>query len=718
MTTPPISGLSGAVQLSLPGVSSGGGTGSATGVPPGILALPNGTLLKGQIVQVETSGFAVLRTPKGDLTLKSDLPLKRGNEVILRLETLHGDLRARIISVDGLTPRELGRLEPPLPPAASSSSRTVEDVVDLPDQSLLNRTAGTSAPPPAIEDSVEIAPQTPTAIRAVLLSRAPELPTLLKQLPASVFVSPQRLDSGAVISLSLLPQSIALPGQMPQPMPPVLPLQTSLPAPSSPVTSAPSISQATPATHPPVPVLTAAAPPLSAPPPMTMTPPLPAPMLPAPPVATPTMPPALPPATPGVIPPAIVATPATAPTLPATPAIVTPVAVTSPAPAATPPVIATANLAQTPTITITSSVSPLIAATPVAPAAEAPTRAAPGTTATTTTPATPSAPLPPTATVATPLPQEPDSPAALLTRGIVTAQVIGTEQSGETVLKTPLGMVKLDLIAPNGQRLTLPHDTTLKLQLHALEPAETLLPNLPSASPSAPATVPELARHWHSLPEMLGVLQQSHPQIAQELVQAILPRPGPGFARDVFLFLIGLRSETPEEWLGKKTLESLEQSLRGDLARRFSAEMGTLRQLYADTPPPTPGLHWQTAFIPVYYEGEWHQNRFFIKRDKPKTAQEAGEATGTRFIMEVDFSRLGPMQFDGFVKKLGASTQFDLIIRSAAALATDHQNAIRAIFAEASELTGFKGGLIFQVGQPFPLLPLEEVLRSDRNVIA
>jgi hypothetical protein len=86
--------------------------------------------------------------------------------------------------------------------------------------------------------------------------------------------------------------------------------------------------------------------------------------------------------------------------------------------------------------------------------------------------------------------------------------------------------------------------------------------------------------------------------------------------------------------------------------------------------------------------------------------------------MEVDLSRMGSLQFDGFVKKQSKNTQFDLVIRSAQALREEDRHAIRSIYAEAAALTGFKGGLVFQIGHPFPIQPLEEMLKSERSYIA
>jgi hypothetical protein len=303
-----------------------------------------------------------------------------------------------------------------------------------------------------------------------------------------------------------------------------------------------------------------------------------------------------------------------------------------------------------------------------------------------------------------------------LPQGILTAQVIGTEQSGETVLRTPLGVIKLDLVSHTGQKIQLPHEAQIQLQLLSLEatPNDTAIPLKERLT--IPATIAELSQQWEGLEEAMTVLQQSHPAMAQQVMQQHIPQAGPKLARDILFFLLALKTDDAEQWIGKKTLEALEQSSRADIVRKFSSELGTIRQLF--TNPPSPD--WQAAFIPIHHQGEWQQIRLYVKRDREKEEgqQHSKDNASTRFIMEVDLSRMGSLQFDGFVKKHSQNTQFDLVIRSAQALRAEDQHAIRSIYADAAAITGFKGSIGFQTGHPFPIQPLEEMLKSDKSYIA
>lgn len=66
--------------------------------------LPAGSILSGFIVNRDTLGNPVLRTDSGDVTFHSDIFLKIGSEVVIRLIGTQNAQTARIISVDGRPP--------------------------------------------------------------------------------------------------------------------------------------------------------------------------------------------------------------------------------------------------------------------------------------------------------------------------------------------------------------------------------------------------------------------------------------------------------------------------------------------------------------------------------------------------------------------------------------------------------------------------------------
>lgn len=652
----------------LQGVSSGSAATGTTNVPPGILALPDGTLLRGEIIRADTIGNLILATSKGELSLKSELPIRVGNEIVLRLDTSTNGLKARIISVDGLTPRELEAAR-----GAPAQPAQIDDIVDTP---------GTkTSPPPETStqaarlnaQSVEIKLPQQLLLNAVLLSRSSELPLLLEQLPSSITIPPQRLEAGATFTLRLLLDSIQPPQQQPAQTPSASPasptqnttLNTSLPSP--PATAAPTTLSAF--------SNFASLPSVMTPEQLNV-----------------------------------------AATIAAQNATSTPMS--SGANTATP------FLQQTPLLNqpapLTTAQPPLIpqpSITPTSPSSSPPPAQVP----------TPSATIAPAAPqVASSTPSQPSSFAApqsnnpaiasqqpnLLSQGLLVAEVIGTERSGETVLKTAMGILKLQLPQIGSERQALPVGTQMTFQIANLSPQSATEVFGSTQSGSAPASLAELSNQWNSLKEAAAILSQYNPAIAQQILTQAIPQPGPQMAATTLFFLSALRGGDVKQWLGKQAVEILENMNRGDLLQKLSSEFTMLRQFFTDSPAP----NWQAAFVPVMDGQELQQARLYIKKQPPE--QSSKDGGGTRFIMEVELSHLGTLQLDGFVRKQQQSTLFDLVLRSHIPLSENYKQDIRDIFTSASEITGFKGGISFQTAQPFPTLPMEEIIRHDKDVLA
>ena len=87
------------------------------------------------------------------------------------------------------------------------------------------------------------------------------------------------------------------------------------------------------------------------------------------------------------------------------------------------------------------------------------------------------------------------------------------------------------------------------------------------------------------------------------------------------------------------------------------------------------------------------------------------EKNGTRFVVEADFTRLGPFQLDGLMRQ----QRFDLMVRSRIRLDERMRRDIEAIYEEARGLTGFAGSIAFQTVDAFPVMPLEELKQSGER---
>ena len=121
---------------------------------------------------------------------------------------------------------------------------------------------------------------------------------------------------------------------------------------------------------------------------------------------------------------------------------------------------------------------------------------------------------------------------------------------------------------------------------------------------------------------------------------------------------------------------------------------------------------WRTHLIPLFADEQLQQLRVFMRRGAADDVEEAEEA-GTRFIIEVNFSRLGAFQFDGFVRR----KHFDLVIRTHLELGDTIQSDIDRLYADTLSALDFSGSVRFQATEIFDLRSSEEVFGKVRGVI-
>ncbi|MDE3059720.1 MAG: hypothetical protein KGJ06_01765 [Pseudomonadota bacterium] len=398
------------------------------------------------------------------------------------------------------------------------------------------------------------------------------------------------------------------------------------------------------------------------------------------------------------------------------------------------PTSAASYAVYTRTTDIPAAAPPAVATASTVPAAQAPalqTEIAPATLPTAPVPpvSMPSSPNPPiplpqspapaaptTTTVIYPAPTMQQMPAPSVGQTLVAA-VIGAEPSGEAIAQTPMGMLRLPA------DIRLPVGSTAMFEIARIDTPEAAAT---SARAASPAPLLELAQQWNSLQQIVDLLAshsvpplyaiQNHLPTALPMATMSPSVAPPGVSSGLMFFLSALRGGDFRNWLGQSNSAWLQDEGHGPLLRRAEAEFQQLARQYADAPPG----RWQALFFPVAVEGEMHQTRLFVKRDR---RQQDGNAPGkknddTRFIVEVDLTQLGEMQMDGFVRRRDREVQFDMVIRSLRPLSQEIQQDILQLYNSAGELTGYRGSLSFQAVRDFPVNPMQELARGEGPVTA
>lgn len=719
-------------------------------IPPALQGLAVGALVKGFVVNRDAAKNPILRTPHGDLIVKSEIFLKTGSDVVVRVDPAQ-PTAARIISIDGQTPQEYAlQLLPALP--ASDQILT---------SSLLARSY--AAPPNAASASGDKSVDTLT-IEGVLITPvkfAPDflqpaiqarfskiLTTLLPDVPLSVTITGTVYPQPAATGIStptelLLVQPFVPPSPrafIPNPAPPI----ASMPQPISPEI--------------PTPLLNAA-------PVQPFTPPSPQAFIPTP--AAP-----------------IGGTPQ--PILPEIPAPLqnaAPVQAESPKPATTMPQPPTSSSTLMNQISLPSTALSMTTTSP-------PERIANISTSATATPLLPTAlaaspnlqgvqpvpkPMPesfvpaarpinntapnaaPNAAMLNyPLPafpqaENPDSiipeipqqartaaariaadPAWIreeITRLVTTqtinppvlppgvapsfqmlkAEVIGHDTSGGSFVQTALGTLYIKTAHP------LPSGTQLTLDLAPAPITATQTGNI-ALLPESLDAFTYLAREWKSMKEVFATLTTIDPSLAAALAERVLPKAHSRLSNEMLFFLAAIKKGNVDEWLGKSARDLLAERAPEALGR-LSREFTQLQQSLAE--PAAQG--WTGLVIPFLSQGQIQQMRLFLRQDDDSTTASASK-DGQRFVIELDLSSLGDMQLDGFVKTGGATKEFDLIVRSARHLPENVSQGIRQIFEQGLAITGMRGYVGFQEGREHFLTPLSstkgDAADSTRSIFA
>lgn len=582
--------------------------GSQDSTPAVLQGIPNGTTIEGFVVNRDAQQNPILRTPIGDILVKTEMFLKTGSQVVIKVDA-QVDAKARIISIDGMTPQEY----------VSRSSATPVASDQILSSSLMANTKPVVGQPAA---------QAPVLLTAMLLS--PNV-IVTDGLPPEVAQHWTNLMTGlqkeAALIMKIVKTELPLPGEQP-----ILTTTAS--------TSTPTASTTAPAQAPIAQRVEVAVTPQTlqqGQPATTTTAPQPQaqaqPQVPVQPQAQPTVQHTI-----------------------ATPSTTAPVATQLPTQVIAPQ--ATPQRAEAPILNQQQIARPNVA---------------------------------------------PPSPAAIQQQSNITAQapqmvayVIGHEFDGANIVQTPIGTYKL-LTAqpmPTGSKLTI----EVMPETRPAIPAATTAPLLPTDLDE----LTSLARDWTSIREAISMIAAHEPQLAAQIIQSAMPKPYQKLTSEFLFLFAAIKSGSPDQWFGRRAIEILDMR-SPDILRRLRGDFAQLQQVFSDALP-----QWTSVIVPFYADQQLQQMRMFFKQDEDAGNKQQG-GNGQRFVIELDMSHLGDMQFDGFVKGNNRGKHFDLIIRSARHLPAEVEQNIRTIFETSLAVTGYKGYVNFQQGVQHFVRPLEDV---------
>ena len=282
----------------------------------------------------------------------------------------------------------------------------------------------------------------------------------------------------------------------------------------------------------------------------------------------------------------------------------------------------------------------------------------------------------------------------------LTATVVGSTAAGQPLLQTSFGLVTI----PGAQGLPAGTGVTLGLSPTALGEAEAAARaalGLSSGTAASTGQPGGLSRAWPALNEAFLQLSQINPALAQTLLQTAIPQPGQQLAGALLFFMAALRSGDVRGWMGDQAARALSgRDGRSPLLSRLNDDMGQMVRSGTDSA----GNEWRGFYIPLFDGRDLQQIRLFMRDPTEEGGGGKDGGAGHRFLIDLDLSKLGPLQLDG----LARTERLDLIVRTHRALPRDIKAEIARLFEETAERVGLKGQVSFQATPHFPPLPFVE----------
>lgn len=293
-------------------------------------------------------------------------------------------------------------------------------------------------------------------------------------------------------------------------------------------------------------------------------------------------------------------------------------------------------------------------------------------------------------------PIKPDQP-------LILAEVIGHNRNGQTVIKTDgpeqSFTIQTPTYAPIGSQLVI---QTADIDIQTLQSSPDLVAKLPttvaervlsfSISDGLPPPINlgfQFSQTWPALQESITTLLRTAPQVAQA-VQNSVPTASPRLVATAMFFMSALKLGGIDNWLGDKGLGALEKAGKSGLSERLGGDFSRMTSASVDSN----GGQWKGVTLPLLYEGQISNIQLFIRGNDAEGDQDLTEDKDdkTRFILDLDLSKIGPMQLDGYL----TPKSLDIILRTDHKLDGRIRQDLMQIFHNAKEMLDLNGGLSFQ----------------------
>lgn len=259
---------------------------------------------------------------------------------------------------------------------------------------------------------------------------------------------------------------------------------------------------------------------------------------------------------------------------------------------------------------------------------------------------------------------------------LLTGQVAEQLANGQTLVRSEAGLLRLDELP------RLPAGTPLLLALTG------------QGSPAVASSLPSIT--FASWPGLAHLLAGLGPRPRND---AALPTPGSGLAGGLAGFLTALSNpQRTRAWLDNLLHQVADaQKATPEQRERLGQDLEWLRQLSGRTD----SEGWRFYMIPLQHEQRLDFLRLHLRQDQDGKGRGKAGDDPTRFVLDVDFAQLGPLQLDGLL----AHGNFELVLRSRQPLPQELRDNLGEVLWAAGAASGLESHLSFQSDGDWAPLP-------------
>ncbi len=196
---------------------------------------------------------------------------------------------------------------------------------------------------------------------------------------------------------------------------------------------------------------------------------------------------------------------------------------------------------------------------------------------------------------------------------------------------------------------------------------------------------------WPALDELYNSLLQISPQAASSLSRSLPSASNSSqMGAAAMMFISAVKTGDMSGFLGDKKIDLLQRAGRENLLSRLVQSDGGARA----APEAAVSSEWRAVPLPMFWEGEIQRITLYTRHENQGDGEnnQNDKNGSTRFVFDLDLTRMGKVQLDGFLK----DQRLDLIIRTQNAFSQPMQQTMRQSYSSALDQTTLSGDLNFQ----------------------